>query len=168
MTKSHSKKMKTQSISKHTFDEGKSLYIRLSLPLLEYLASEYSMTKERRFSKIKAFKFLVLQSCHSPEDPDGHQEMVNISNLTKKWMWSRWTVSKFIDELNTMGVVCIKKVGTEKFVSVKPSVIQWVDCPCNEAQRLRDASLQPQSVSSQSSSSERREDLSLGEKSLEK
>nr|WP_297660199.1 hypothetical protein [uncultured Prevotella sp.] len=55
--------------------------------------------------------------------------MVNISNLTKKWMWSRWTVSKFIAELNTMGVVCVKKVGTEKFISVKPSVIQWVGLP---------------------------------------
>lgn len=58
MTKSHLEKMKTQLIFKHTFDEWKSLYVRLPLQLLEYLATEYSMTKERRFSKIKAFKFL--------------------------------------------------------------------------------------------------------------
>ena len=159
--------MKTQSISKHSDDEGKRLYVRLSLPLLEYLASEYSTTKEGRFSKFKAFKFLVHQSCHSPENPDGHQAMVNISNLTKKWGWYRTTVTKFINDLNNMGVVSIKKVRAEKFVSVKPSIFQWIDCPQNEEQSLRDDSLQPQTHSSQSSSSERREDLSSGEKSFD-
>ena len=168
MMKSHSEKMKTQSISKHTFDEGKSLCVRLSLQLLEYLSSEYSVTKEGRFSKIKAFKFLVHQCYHSPEDPDGHQAMVNISKLTKEWGWYRTTVTKFLNDLNNMGVVSIKKVRAEKFVSVKPSVIQWVDCPRNEVQSLRDDSLQPQTASAQSSSSERRKDLSSGEKSLDK
>ena len=168
MMKSHSEKMKTQSISKHTFEEGKSLYVRLSLPLLEYLSSEYSVAKEGRFSKIKAFKFLVLQSCHTPEDPDVHQAMVNMSKLTKQWGWYRTTVTKFINDLNNMGVVCIKKIRAEKFVSVKPSVLQWVDCSRNEVQRLRDASLQPQTASSQSSSSERRKDLPFGEKSWDK
>ena len=164
MMKSHSEKMKTQSISKHTFDEGKSLYVRLSLQLLEYLSSEYSVTKEGRFSKIKAFKFLVLQSYHSPEAPDGHQAMVNISKLTKEWGWYRTTVTKFINDLNDMGVVSIKKVRVEKFVSVKPSILQWVDCPQEEAHRLRNDFLQPQTPSSQSSSSESKEDLSSGEK----
>lgn len=168
MTKSHSEKMKTQSISKHSFDEGKSLYLRLPFLLLEYLSSEYSVAKEGRFSKIKAFNFLVIQSCHSPEAPDGHQAMVNISHLTKKWKWSRWSVSKFIDGLNKIGVIAIKKVGTEKFVSVKPSVLQWVDCPHHKAYRLRGDFSQPLPPSLQSSSSERREDLSSGEKPLEK
>lgn len=158
--------MKTQSISKHSVDEGKSLYVRLSLPLLEYLTSEYSVTNRGRFSKIKAFKFLVQRCSQIPEVSDGHQAMVNISKLTKQWGWYRTTVSKFINDLNNMGVVSIKKVRAEKFVSVKPSVFQWVDCPQEEAYRLRNDSLQPQSPFSRSSSSERREDLSSGEKSL--
>ncbi len=160
--------MKTQSISKHSVDEGKSLYVRLSLQLLEYLTSEYSVTNRGRFSKIKAFKFLVQRCSQMPEASGGHQAMVNISKLTKQWGWYRTTVSKFINDLNNMGVVSIKKVRAEKFVSVKPSIFQWVDCPQEEAQSLRDDSLQPQTPSSQSSSSERKEDLPSGEKSLEK
>lgn len=59
------------------------------------------------------------------------------------------------------------KVGTEKFVSVKPSVLQWIDCSDIEAERHRDDSLQPQATPSQSSSSERSETLSSEEKSLD-
>lgn len=55
-----------------------------------------------------------------------------------------------------------------KFVSVKPSVLQWIDCSDIDAERHRDDSLQPQATPSQSSSSERSETLSSGEKSLDR
>lgn len=166
MIKFHSEKMKTQSTFKHTFCKGKSLYVRLSFQFLEYLSSDYTLGKEGRFSKMKAFKFLLLQSYPAPDASGDSQSKVNISRLTKKWKWSRPTVAKFFEELSNMGVVHVQKVGTEKFVSVEPSILQWIDCPQEEVHRLRDDSLQPQTPSSQSSSSERREDLSSGEKSL--
>ena len=159
--------METQQTFKHTSSEGKCLYVKLPFQLLEYLSSDYALGKEGRFSKMKAFKFLLLQCNHAPDTFDDSQAKVNISRLTKKWKWSRPTVAKFFEELSNMGVVHVQKAGTEKFVSVEPSILQWVDCPQDKARRLRNDSLQPQTHSSQSSSSERREDLSSGEKSFD-
>ena len=158
--------MKTQQTFKHSSNEGKCLYLRLPFQLLEYLSSDYNLGKVGRLSKMKAFKFLLLQCYHAPDASGDFLAKVNISRLAKEWLWSRPTIAKFFDELNNMGVVHIQKVGTEKFVSVEPSILQWVDCPQDKAHRLKNDSLQPQSPFSQSSSSERREDLSSGEKSL--
>ena len=159
--------MKTQQTFKHSSNEWKCLYLRLPFQLLEYLSSDYNLGKVGRLSKMKAFKFLLLQCNHAPDTFDDSQAKVNISRLTKKWKWSRPTVAKFFEELSNMGVVHVQKAGTEKFVSVEPSILQWVDCPQDKARRLRNDSLQPQTHSSQSSSSERREDLSSGEKSFD-
>ena len=57
-------------------------------------------------------------------------------------------------------------MATEKIVSVKPFVLQWIDCSDIEAERHRDDSLQPQATPSQSSS-ERSKTLSSEEKSLD-
>lgn len=81
--------------------------------------------------------------------------MIKYSKLTKGWIWNRTTVSNFISVLCCMGVAEIQKVGTEKFVSVQPFVLQWIDCSDIEAERLWDDSLQLQAAPSQSSSSER-------------
>ena len=160
--------MKNQSMSNDKLRKGKSLFVTLPFPLLDYLSSDYAFSRSRRYSKIEAFRFLVQQCCHNPnEESDGSHSMINFSKLTKEWMWNRTTVSKFISVLCSMGVAEIQKVSTEKFVSVKPFVLQWVDCPEKEAERLRDDSIQPQTASSQSSSSERRKTLSSEEKSLD-
>ena len=55
----------------------------------------------------------------------------------------------------------------KKIVSVKPFMLQWIDCSDIEAERHRDDPLQPQATPSQSSSSERSETLSSEEKSLD-
>lgn len=169
MIKSSFRKMKTQSMSNDTFRKGKSLFVTLPFPLLDYLSSDYALSRSRRYSKIEAFRFLVQQCCHNPNGEfDGSHSMTNFSKLTKEWIWNRTTVSKFISVLCSMGVVEIQKVGTEKFVSLKPSVLQWIDCNTDiEAERHRDDSLQPQATPSQSSSSERSETLSSEEKSLD-
>lgn len=168
MIKSSFRKMKTQSMSNDTFRKGKSLFVTLPFPLLDYLSSDYALSRSRRYSKIEAFRFLVQQCCHNPNGEfDGSHSMPNFSKLTKEWIWNRTTVSRFISVLCSMGVVEIQKVGTEKFVSLKPSVLQWIDCSDIEAERHRDDSLQPQATPSQSSSSERSETLSSGEKSLD-
>lgn len=116
--------MKTQSTSKHLFDEWKSIYIKLPFFLQECLSADCSIRKDGRFCKMKAFHFLVY---HTPGALGDYQTLVNICYLTRKWKWSRWTVSKFIDELNNIGAVCIKKNDTEKNVSVNPSALQRED-----------------------------------------
>ena len=57
--------MKTQSMSNDTFRKGKSLFVTLPFPLLDYLSSDYALSRSRRYSKIEAFRFLVQQCCHS-------------------------------------------------------------------------------------------------------
>lgn len=94
--------------------------------------------------------------------------MVKFSKLASEWIWNRTTVRKFIGVLYDMGVVQVQKVGTEKYVSVNSSILQWQDCSQNEAERLRGDFLQPQTPSSQSSSSERNKSLSSDEMSLDK
>lgn len=117
--------MKTHSISNDTFRKGESLFVTLPFPLLDYLSSDYAFSRSRRYSKIEAFRFLVQQCCNNPKaESDGSHSMINFSKLTKEWMWNRTTVSKFISVLCSMCVAEIQKVGTEKFVSVKPSVLQ--------------------------------------------
>lgn len=105
--------------------------------------------------------------CHFSETSCGTKGMIKYGKLTKGWIWNRTTVSKFISVLCCMGIAEIQKVGTEKIVSLKPSVLQWTDCSDIEAERHRDDSLQPQATPSQSSSSERSETLSSGENSLD-
>ena len=105
--------------------------------------------------------------CHFSETSCGTKGMIKYSKFTKGWIWNRTTVSKFISVLCCMGVAEIQKVGTEKIVSVKPFMLQWIDCSDIEAERHRDDSLQPQATPSQSSSSERSETLSSEEKSLD-
>ncbi|RGN71356.1 hypothetical protein DXB51_28185 [Bacillus cereus] len=84
--------------------------------------------------------------CHFSETSCGTKGMIKYSKLTKGWIWNRTTVSKFIGVLCSMGVAEIQKVGTEKFVSVKPSVLQWFDCSDIEAERHRDDPLLPQAT----------------------
>lgn len=93
---------------------------------------------------------------------------INLADIMQSFVnCQRMTDVKFIRLLLRKRVINTQMVGTEKFVSVKPSILQWVDCSQNKAQRLRGDSFPSQPSSSQSSSSERREDLSSGEKSLE-
>jgi hypothetical protein len=66
--------------------------------------------------------------------------MIKYGKLTKGWIWNRTTVSKFISVHCCMGVAEVQKVGTEKFVSVKPFVLQWIDCSDIEAERHSTAS----------------------------
>ena len=157
--------METSKSSKNTFWEGKSFYITLPFHLLSYFSKEYALQKKGRFTKFEAFEYLVLQYVKGKAS-SAYDQSVCIKNLTKEWMWNRWTVSKFIGLLSSEGVIDTQMVGKDKFVSLKPSILRWVDCSQNESERLRNDFLQSQPHSSQSSSSERREDLSSGEKSL--
>ncbi len=160
--------METPQTFNHTSRIGNSLYVRLSFPLLEYLSSDYTLARSNRYSKIQAFKSLVQHCCNSPETSCEGKAMVKFSKLASEWIWNRTTVRKFIGVLYDMGVVQVQKVGTEKYVSVNSSILQWQDCSQNEAERLRGDFLQPQTPSSQSSSSERNKSLSSGEMSLDK
>lgn len=79
--------MKTQSMSNDTFRKGKSLFVTLPFPLLDYLSSDYALSRSRRYSKIEAFRFLVQQCCHNPNGEfDGSHSMINFSKLTKEWI----------------------------------------------------------------------------------
>lgn len=157
--------METSISTKNTFLEGKCFYITLPFRLLSYFSKEYALQKKGRFTKFEAFDYLVRRYVQGKVS-DGYDQSVCIKKLTKEWMWNRWTVSKFIGLLSSEGVIDTQMIGKDKFVSLKPSILRWVDCSQNEDERLRDDSLQPESSSLQSSSSERRENLSSGEKSL--
>ena len=162
--------MKTQSIFRDAFVERKEHLYKSFISSLRNNLLITVFTKTGHIPKIEIFnswRTVVQLYCHFSETSCGTKGMIKYSKLTKGWIWNRTTVSKFISVLCCMGVAEIQKVGTEKIVSVKPFVLQWIDCSDIEAERHRDDSLQPQATPSQSSSSERSKTLSSEEKSLD-
>lgn len=160
--------MKTLNTTNETCHERNTLCVRLPFEAMVYLSKEYNLTKQKRFSKLDAFNDLVYRGSSTANHPssDTDEEVgANISVLAKAWTWSRSTTSKFVTDLQKMNVVDIITHRSGFFVSVKPEVFQWVNYPQKEPCDSGEASLQPQTASSQSSSSERKETF-LGDKKI--
>lgn len=160
--------MKTLNTTNETCHERNTLCVRLPFEAMVYLSKEYNLTKQKRFSKLDAFNDLVYRGSSATKRPSSETDDVtgaNISVLAKAWTWSRSTTSKFVTDLQKMNVVNIITNRSGFFVSVKPEVMQWGNYPKKESSGFGDASLQPQTASSQSSSSERKENF-LGDKKI--
>ena len=160
--------MKTLNTSNETCHERNTLCVRLPFEVMVYLSKEYNLTKQKRFSKLDAFNDLVYRGSSATKRPSSETDDVtgaNISVLAKAWTWSRSTTSKFVTDLQKMNVVNIITNRSGFFVSVKPEVMQWGSYPKKESSGFEETSLQPQTASSQSSSSERKENF-LGDKKI--
>lgn len=146
--------------------EGMTLYVHFPFQLLEYLCEGYTLKKAKRFSKIQAFKDLVLRyrnnSIYKTE-----KAAVNISQLARDWGWSRLTVSQFANELKKMGIIETNSVGSNIFVSIKSDVLKWVSPSQKLSEAIQEAPDPSLVTVSQSSSSEKKEDFYDDKKSSE-
>lgn len=96
-----------------------SIYIPFEL--MDFLGNDLMIVSPKRFSKIKAFRYLL--SRHIDGLENGELKRNYISQLSKDWKWTRQTVVSFLKSLQEMNVIDIKLILRAKMVSINPTII---------------------------------------------
>lgn len=96
-----------------------SIYIPFEV--MDFLGNDLMIVSPKRFSKIKAFRYLL--SRHIDGLENGELKRNYISQLIKDWKWTRQTVVSFLRSLQEMNVVDIKLILRAKMVSINPTII---------------------------------------------
>ncbi|WP_315330085.1 hypothetical protein [Segatella oulorum] len=109
-------------IDKEVVQNGyKNYHVRMSSDLLNFLCGDYTYKNAKRFSRLQAFRDLVARHCTSERK---QEDMVaNIECLSKSWGWSRPSVMKFIQNLETMNVLEVFNVVTSKMVRLRKDIV---------------------------------------------
>lgn len=111
-------------IDKEVIRTGSKTYqVKLSSELLDFLCADYTYKNTRRFSRLQAFRDLVARHCTSEIKQE--EMAVNFECLSKSWGWSRPSVMKYIQNLETMGVLDVFSVVTSKMVKVKKGIVDF-------------------------------------------
>ena len=96
-----------------------SIYIPFEL--MDFLGNDLMIVNPKRFSKIKAFRYLL--SRHIDGLENGELKRNYISQLSKDWKWTRQTVVSFLKSLQEMNVIDIKLILRAKMVSINPTIV---------------------------------------------
>ena len=96
-----------------------SIYVPFEV--MDFLGNDLMIVSPKRFSKIKAFRYLL--SRHIDGLETGELKRSYISQLSKDWKWTRQTVVSFLRSLQEMNVIDIKQILSAKMVSVNPTII---------------------------------------------
>lgn len=96
-----------------------SIYIPFEV--IDFLGNDLMIVSPKRFSKIKAFRYLL--SRHIDGLENGELKRSYISQLSKDCKWTRQTVVSFLKSLQEMNVIDIKLILRAKMVSINPTII---------------------------------------------
>ena len=96
-----------------------SIYVPFEV--MDFLGNDLMIVSPKRFSKIKAFRYLL--SRHIDGLENGELKRNYISQLSKDWKWTRQTVVSFLRSLQEMNIIDIKLILRAKLVSIKPTII---------------------------------------------
>ena len=96
-----------------------SIYVPFEV--ISFLGNDLMIVSPKRFSKIKAFRYLL--SRHIDGLENGELKRNYISQLSKDWKWTRQTVVSFLKSLQEMNVIDIKLILRAKMVSINPTII---------------------------------------------
>lgn len=96
-----------------------SIYIPFEV--MDFLGNDLMIVSPKRFSKIKAFRYLL--SRHIDGLENGELKRNYISQLSKDWKWTRQTVVSFLKSLQEMNVIDIKLILRAKMVSINPAIV---------------------------------------------
>lgn len=119
-------------IDKEVVQVGNKDYdVRMSSELFEFLCGDYTYKNTRRFSRLQAFRDLVVRHCTSERKQE--DMAANIECLSKSWGWSRPSVMKFIQNLEAMGVLEVFNVVTSKMVRLRKDIVFFV--PAKDAEK---------------------------------
>lgn len=76
---------------------GKKYSIYIPFEVVDFLCNDFTRISPRRFSKAKAFRYLL--SKHIDGVENGELKRNYISQLSKDWKWTRPTVVSFLKSL---------------------------------------------------------------------
>lgn len=96
-----------------------SIYVPFEV--MDFLGNDLMKVSPKRFSKIKAFRYLL--SRHIDGLENGELKRNYISQLSKDWKWTRQTVVSFLRSLQEMNVIDIKIILRAKMVSINPAIV---------------------------------------------
>ena len=96
-----------------------SIYVPFEV--MDFLGNDLMIVSPKRFSKIKAFRYLL--SRHIDGLENGELKRNYISQLSKDWKWTRQTVVSFLKSLQEMNVIDIKLILRAKMVSINPTIV---------------------------------------------
>ncbi len=96
-----------------------SIYVPFEV--MDFLGNDLMIVSPKRFSKIKAFRYLL--SRHIDALENGELKRNYISQLSKDWKWTRQTVVSFLRSLQEMNVIDIKLILRAKMVSINPTIV---------------------------------------------
>lgn len=99
----------------------KKYSIHIPFEVMDFLANDYMKVGPKRFSKIKAFRYLL--SRHIDGLENGELKRNYISQLCKDWKWTRQTVISFLKSLLQMNVIDINLILSAKMVSITQSIV---------------------------------------------
>lgn len=102
----------TKNKNNHQIPHTVTLRVRLTPKMLNHLAEPTTF----RASKLDAYLNLlhdaavataIYESAYGQTvNPEAGQLVISITNLAKRWGWSRENVRKFLDQLETLSVCC--------------------------------------------------------------
>ncbi|MGE9927815.1 hypothetical protein ACQRBO_00015 [Segatella copri] len=95
--------------------------ISIPFEVMDFLGNDLMIVSPKRFSKIKAFRYLL--SRHIDGLENGELKRNYISQLSKDWKWTRQTVVSFLRSLQEMNVIDIKLILRAKMVSINPTIV---------------------------------------------
>lgn len=126
----------TKNKNNHQIPHTGTLRVRLTPEMLNHLAEPTTF----RASKLDAYLNLLhdaavatatYESAYGQTfNPEADQLVISITNLAKRWHWSRETVRKFLDQLETLGMLSKAQVSGRTHIAMtterddaKPSAI---------------------------------------------
>ena len=114
-------KIVQKSMNGTTKSTERKYSIYIPFEVIDFLCNDFTRISPRRFSKAKAFRYLL--SKHIDGLENGELKRNYISQLSKDWKWTRPTVVSFLKSLQQMNVIDIKQILSAKMVSVNPTII---------------------------------------------
>lgn len=99
----------------------KKYSIHIPFEVMDFLGNDYVIVSPKRFSRIKAFRYLLSRHIDGLENRELKRNY--ISQLSKDWKWTRPTVVSFLKTLHEMNVIDIKLILQVKMVSVNPAIV---------------------------------------------
>lgn len=114
-------KIVQKSMNGTTKSAERKYSIYIPFELMDFLGNDLMIVSPKRFSKIKAFRYLL--SRHIDGLENGELKRNYISQLSKDRKWTRQTVVSFLSSLQEMNVIDIKLILRAKMVSINPTII---------------------------------------------
>lgn len=106
--------------NKHKKIDEAHLKIPTDIPLWDYLVQD--IKKSHKASRVQAFFDLIERQHIALLKEDGGQLSATIQELANKWGWNRETVTRFLENLERLGLLSVVATGNRKTITLNYSI----------------------------------------------